>query len=514
MVLIDSLRTEIDSWLGNNSQLIAVTETTSSVSRDQARELIYQLVRKIEQLKRRMNKRLNIGLCFTNPVHWITSTLALQLSDAVSVPIPLEFSKEQIASFVPNLDIIFFDSHLCAERLASISQASIEMELIDSTSIYVKVFERSLEAKDLPFSASKVIHTSGSTNSPKGVVISHTGLASVLESMMRRLEGLGSIHYVSVMPYSLLLEQVLGIYLPVISKGSISVLPDSVAPYTGVQKSILEFVNCIRESKANMAMVPPSFLLDLAKLSISIKTNLAKLLGSNLKVLATGGAPIATECLEEFRKNGVEIYQGYGLSENSSVVSWNYPGPNKLGSVGKPLDHNKVRITADGRIEVSGDSLFMGYIDRGNFTEHTENWLDTGDIGIIDDDGYLTVTGRDSNIIVLSNGRNITPEWIETPFKSIPGVRDAVAVGHGKQNLSILLLLDSMLSFDGILRQASMIAKELSNSTPEFARVHRILPVSFEEHFYSVSGRILRNKVLNQYSNLISQSYETEGELI
>jgi long-subunit acyl-CoA synthetase (AMP-forming) len=455
-------------------------------------------------------RQLIIGVNFQSPEKWILVGLSLLLARTVVVPIPSEFTSEQISSFTPNLDFVISDSS--PERFVRkmTNESSIGRVVFQSLDFSVLETENQTMI-ELPSSAVGVIHTSGSTANPKGVVIGEMGLSKVVDSMLERLIGLGPIRYASILPFSLLLEQVLGILLPVLTDGSVSTLPKKTPCYTGTQGNLMPYIETIRESSANFVMVPPSFLSDLQKICDRKGVRPQLFLGDVPPAIATGGAPIDISTLEYFRENQIEIFQGYGLSENTSVVAWNYPGPNVLGSVGKPLKHNQVRISPDQRIQVSGESLFLGYVSNASFKPREDDWLDTGDNGYFDEAGNLYVVGRDTNLIVLSSGRNVAPEWVENKFRSIDGLKDLLVVGHGKPFLSALLFTEVGADQGSVLRLAHERAVNIASDFPEFAQIRAFSAVPFREDYYSVSGRILRAKALERCAAYIGEIYQTES---
>jgi long-chain acyl-CoA synthetase len=514
-MFLDQLEQKIESWRSDQSPFIKIPLAQESLSRSQAYLSIEQL--KALVCPRDHSTAPTVGLSFEDPKNWILAIVAAQLGKCIAVPIPSEFTAEQIASFVLGLHVILTDSETAALRFAGLVNGRVHKESIPNTDTSFFVVEAKARAEvRLPTRAVGVIHTSGSTDSPKGVVISEDGLSRVVQSMRDRLANLDVIHYVSILPFSLLLEQVLGIYLPILTNGSVAILPKGVACYTGIQTELGLYFKTVNASHANLSMVPPSFLADLQKLCQSSQSHPRKYLGNDSRVTATGGAPIDISCLEYFREQGVEVFQGYGLSENTSVVAWNYPGPNVLGSVGKPLAHNQVRINGEGQVEVSGDSVFLGYVSKGKFSSRPEGWLSTGDMGYIATDGTLHITGRDNNLIVLSSGRNVSPEWIENKFRSIAGVKDILVVGHGRPFLSALILVEKGCDPESALERTILHSREVADQFPEFAKITAFRTIPLENQYYSVSGRILRSQVLESCAEMIAEIYnknEIKGAL-
>ena len=507
--LSQKLKNEIETWQSDKTVFVHVPLERKYVSRADA----YSQISKMAEHMTGIAGHTNIGLSFEDPINWIFAIVAAQMNKLVTVPIPQEFTTEQIASFVPELDLVLTDSSAQTKKLRSIFGDS-DLEEADvstrNSNLFVLKCKR-LQRLEMPLGAAKIIHTSGSTNHPKGVVVGCDGLEKVIQSMLDRVKHVEQIRYASVLPYSLLLEQILGIYMPIFSRGSISILPRSVGAYIGTQTDLSPYLETVKESDSNFAMFPPSFLVQLQKLSVRSQRDPQSYLGNALRIVATGGAPIDIDTLKYFSDSGIEVYQGYGLSENTSVVAWSFPGPNRLGSVGKTLAHNNVRVNENGQVEVSGASLFLGYVTNGSFELRTQEWLNTGDFGYFDNEGYLYISGRNANLIVLSSGRNVEPEWIENAYRSLPGLKDVVVVGHGKSHLTAIALLNEDSERSTVLDSMRKRASEISNQFPEFARIRSFNAFPFKKEFYSVSGRILRSKVLEKCEPIINEIYKESG---
>ena len=159
--------------------------------------------------------------------------------------------------------------------------------------------------------------------------------------------------------------------------------------------------------------------------------------GGNLKMLISGGAPIDNQYMKGFDDFGIQVVNGYGITECSPIVSINRNKYYRFGSVGVPIFESQVKIinpdeNGEGEIVVKGDHVMLGYYKNPEATADAfvDGWFNTGDIGKIDEDGFVFITGRKKNIIVLSNGKNVYPEEIETEFLKIPYVDEVVVYGR------------------------------------------------------------------------------------
>ncbi len=167
--------------------------------------------------------------------------------------------------------------------------------------------------------------------------------------------------------------------------------------------------------------------------------------GGRVQYAVSGGAPLGDRLGHFFRGAGLTVLEGYGLTETSPVVSANLPSRNKIGTVGPPVPGVTVRIADDGEILVSGPNIFAGYWQNEAATAEmidAEGWLHTGDLGELDDDGHLRVTGRKKDIIVTAGGKNVAPAVLEDRLRAHPLVSQAMVVGDGRPYIACLVTLD------------------------------------------------------------------------
>jgi long-chain acyl-CoA synthetase len=174
--------------------------------------------------------------------------------------------------------------------------------------------------------------------------------------------------------------------------------------------------------------------------------NVRGLFGTNMRECVTGAAPIAGEILEFFYACGVPVMEGYGMTETSTSATVNRPEGNnfRFGSVGKPQKDVEVKIADDGEVLIKGPNIFQGYYKNDEATKETlENgWLHTGDLGRLDDDGFLYITGRKKDIIITAGGKNITPANLENGLKQNRWISQAVVIGDRRPYLVALVTLD------------------------------------------------------------------------
>jgi long-chain acyl-CoA synthetase len=257
-----------------------------------------------------------------------------------------------------------------------------------------------------------------------------------------------------------------------------------------------------------------------------VLSKVRELFGPNLHFAITGAAPVAKEMLEFFDACGVLVLEGYGATETSAVVAANSPDDFRFGTVGKALPGTEIKIADDkddegrGEILVKGPHVFQGY---HNLQEETDDsfdgeWFKTGDLGSLDDDGYLTVSGRTKEIIVTSSGKNITPTNIESKIAEGDGIDQAVVFGDDRPYLVALVTVDddNPDPEDSGLRDKVEKAVDAANS--DLAKIEQVKkfaildrPLSQEEGELTPTMKVKREKVYENFSEQIDSLYDGDG---
>lgn len=387
-------------------------------------------------------QRLRVGLVATNGVDWVVGDLACLLAGAVQVPVPLGFSAQQASGLLRQVDLCIADRAGAARVQqwgpTTVLPAGTPVKQVDVQSLVAAghgVAPPELPAEDW---ICKVVHTSGTTSNPKGVQIRAEGLSALLKSLFKHVPDRSWERYLSLVPLSLLIEQVTAVYLPVMGGGTVAFLPADVPLLGTAADAVSKILPVIQVSRPTTLMGPPVLFEAFAAVAQEHPDDSPQQLSERLfgttepAFLACGGAPVSAAVLELLFDRGIPVFEGYGLSENSSVVCWNTPNGYKLGSVGKPLDHVTVRVAEDGELLVKSTSLFAGYTTDDPSSCHLDDdgWLYTGDIAEVDEDGYVHVRGRKKNIIITSSGRNVAPDWVASRYQALPQVANAVVFGN------------------------------------------------------------------------------------
>ncbi len=324
-----------------------------------------------------------------------------------------------------------------------------------------------------------LIYTSGTGGKPKGVMLSHGNIQANVESAYKILAqlGLGNDVFLSFLPLSHAYEHTGGLFLP-ISIGAeiyyaegIDTLSANLAEakptimtcvprlYEVMRQRILNGVNRQTGLKpklfAKAVTIGSKAYEDPASLSFSerllnplldrlVRTKVRERFGGRIKALVSGGAPLNYDVGLFFTALGLPVFQGYGQTECSPVISVNTPGLVKLKSVGPALPGIEVRFADDGEILVRGDAVMQGYWQDEAATKRTliDGWLHTGDVGEIDEDGYIRITDRKRDLIVNSGGDNIAPQRVEGILALEPEIGQVLVYGDKRPHLVALIVPD------------------------------------------------------------------------
>jgi acyl-CoA synthetase (AMP-forming)/AMP-acid ligase II len=306
-----------------------------------------------------------------------------------------------------------------------------------------------------------------------------------------------------VLPYALFLEAICGIYLQILAGGSFVIASDIVEA-KGSEIGIRLGDTAAQVKPTTCVMVPQllqawTILASVGRVQVP----------DSLRFVAVGGAavpePIATRAWEV----GIPVYEGYGLTECCSVVAVNRPGQRRSGTVGRPLPGCDLRIASDGEIIVRSPAVAQGYLGRTDGPTGGE-WY-TGDLGHLDVDGYLSVTGRKDNLIVTANGRNVTPEWVETMLLADPRIARCVVLPAPDGQLA--LLIESSTLAAGWFEKAGKtrlleLVESLTTAAPAYARPRRIAlmpPDGFSAAgLLTPNGRPRRRDVAARYAEFFA----------
>ncbi len=426
-----------------------ITTNYCSLGKGELEIYVQELIGIIDELK---IKRL--ASIAPNSLGSIVVELAAFKSGIVLIPLPTFFTSKQIdhALKMSGADFVIVENF-------ETSPVKGDLKLILRNFYYSYILYQIHDKGETLPGVSRITFTSGSTANPKGVLLSRETLEKRAGDLSERIGAGSEDKFLSFMPYSILLETMTGIYLPYLNKAEAIVIDGVASP---VSDPFFVYDKLIK-TKATVTVMMPHMVESLAHLILL--NNLP--LPENLRFIGAGGAAVNRSIIKLANRALLPVYQGYGLSEAGSVVCLNNLENNRLGSVGKPLESLKVRIS-DGEIEVFG-SQGIGYTDA-SLNCSGDGWLKTGDLGHLDEEGYLYIEGRKSNLIITSNGRNISPEWVEGELESEPGVSRAFVIGNGRLNPLAFCILNE----DADLTK---IKKSVNSRLPSYAWLSEIIVI-------------------------------------
>ncbi len=433
-------------------------------------------------------------------------------------------------------------------------------------------FERTLgdrRAEDL----ATIVYTSGTTGNPKGAMLTHGNITSNVLSSIEPMPFKAGERAISILPLSHILERMVDfIYL---YKGVEIAYAENVANvaanlqelkphmFVGVprlfekmQARILEAVAASpapRQKIFNWALgvgkerlpyrvenkpLPASLAWKAAVADRLVFRKIVDRLGGRIRFIVSGGAPLSPELAAFFIGAGIDIYEGYGLTETSPVIAVNWPNARRIGTVGRPIPGVEVKIAEDGEILTRGPHVMRGYFNNDEATEKAidrEGWFYTGDIGEIDADGFLKITDRKKDILVNAYGKNIAPQPLEGLLKTSPYIGTPVLVGDRRKFVTALIVPNferlerdaktmglSFASRDEMVVDARMrgiVQREIDRFNRQLARAEQIrkfvlLPRDFsiDEDEITPSLKVKRKTIDRKYKVLIDAMYADEKE--
>jgi long-subunit acyl-CoA synthetase (AMP-forming) len=393
-----------------------------------------------------------VGLLFMKGTDYVVCDLALSFAGKELVPLPEFFSDAQLLHIVhvAQLSDVVAD-RASAERAKRLGLTVHELDADSVTNLAPAT------------GAGRVIFTSGTTGRPKGVCLSERQLLASVAALAEASCASATDRYLSVLPNSLLLEQIAGTYLP-LSVGAAIHLPGVLAASPAAQLAAAE------QARATATVLVPELLAAWVK-ELQARGDRAP---GSLRFIAVGGAPISQHLAAAAWQRGLPVYEGYGLSECSSVVCVNRPDARRAGTVGRPLSNVAVAID-EGEIVVCGPTVMNGYVGELRLSG---SWH-TGDLGHLDADGFLIVTGRKDDVIVTATGRNISPEWVEDVIAADSRVGRCVVVAHEGELVALIIPTDSSVCGDSPAMHD--LVASAARALPDYAKPRRYLAMSDQE---------------------------------
>lgn len=430
-----------------------------------------------------------------NGPEWLALDLAIRLLDGVHVPLPTFFTPAQV-------------SHALASSGAQaiVAARADAMPLGADAAMAIALGERlhgwrlRSDAPDLPPGTACITYTSGTTGQAKGVCLDAATLLTVAGSLAAAAGPLSPRRHLCLMPLSTLLENVSGLYAALLSQAQIAVPPLAQVGYTGASGlHVPTLLACLQRYQPESAIVLPQLLLALVSAAEQ-----GHALPSSLRFLAVGGGRVGPRLLARAAALGLPVYEGYGLTECASVVCLNRPGALRPGSVGRALPHAAVTVV-EGEIHVAG-ARCLGYLGAEG---PAPGPIATGDLGHIDDEGFVHVTGRSKSVFITAFGRNVSPEWVESELLQHPAFAQAVVWGEARPHNVAVVWPRRVGTGEDALRAA---LAEVNAGLPDYARVADVVvadaPFSTADGLLTSNGRPRRDAIVHRYASAIARRYD------
>lgn len=489
-----------------------------------------------------------VAIFSENRPEWVIADLAIQTIGAITVPIHSVFQEKYIRHILNDCGakvLIASDNHLfeklshVRDRLplrAIIYFARNKIVGVDQKKyLYFKdIINKYDKAPQLSAryasAIATIIYTSGTTGMPKGAALTHKNIISNIEAIQRAIPLHPTDRLLSILPLSHVFERTAGCYAPLAAGACIfygegardqRAIPRDLAR---ARPTILLGVPRVFEKAYEKILANKLFHLIKglpgggAILSRAIK----KRFGSKIRLCVSGGAALDPKIGKFFEAYGLTILEGYGLTETSPVISCNRELAHLFGSCGLPLDNLTVKIADDGEILAKGPSIMRGYYKlpeatRNAFTE--EGFFKTGDLGSIDARGFIHLTGRKKNIIVLSTGKNVQPEEIETALNASPFISQTMIIGERRKMVTALIAPAwEMLRTEGIVEESAAYAriqKEVNRILADFPEHEHIKkttliaePFSVEYDELTPTLKLKRKVIEERYKTTIDEMYK------
>lgn len=423
-----------------------------------------------------------------NSIDWAIIDLAVMQAGLNSIPLPCWFSQGQVEHVIADAGVDLFITHPDVvidarwQLLTTPTGASVESFLTGQAGGHAATL-----------SNTKITYTSGSTGSPRGVCLPVKTLTEVSQAILDAMSQINIERHLCVLPLATLLENIAGFYAPLMRGITVYLATGSELGLGANQLDPGRFADVINAVQPDSVILVPQLLTALVEFEM-IHWNTPKM-------IAVGGGRISDQLIMRARERDLPVYQGYGLSECASVVTLCLPGANRAGSVGRALPHAKVRISQDGEIEVHGARM-TGYLGAPRIDE---DWLRTGDLGHLDDDGYLFVDGRLKNVFITAYGRNVNPEWVESALTQQAPISQALVYGEAENHNLALLWLRFGQDDSQVEAAVALANAEL----PGYAQVHAYIAIDepLTPSLVTDNGRLKRGVVIDQYQDLIKQHF-------
>ena len=516
------------------------------------KERIFKLSYKIKSL---INEGDRCLILSENRPYWLMSDIAVMNAGGISVPIFTTYSSNDYKYILndckPSLIIVSNnDQFKKIKNYINIQeQKVISFEIIEAESLLIKDildetnYEKKINQKLKRNMPACIIYTSGTSGNPKGVILSHGGILSNCESAVELLEPLTKIKnpiFLTWLPlshsyehtvqfiqiivgakvfYAESLEKLISnmrvakptimTAVPRFYQNLFTKINMNFEKQTGIKKKLIDKTlelgkKLLKKEKFNFSEKSINFLCN-----ILVRKKIQNQFGGNLQTFVSGGGALDQKIGEFLNAIGLPTLQGYGLTEASPVVSCNLPDLVKVDTVGPPFRTNKVKIARDGEILVKGENVMLGYWNNKEETNKVikNEWLQTGDIGEIDQNGYLKITDRKKDIIVSLGGDNIAPSKIENILCLNEFIKQSLVYGDKKNYLVAIIVCNKDIKKENIKLIIEIINKNLTliEKIKKFIVINEEFTI--ENGMLTPTLKLKRKEIIKNYKQQLENLY-------
>ena len=469
-----------------------------------------------------------------NRYEWIITDLAIQFARGIHVPVHAPLTGPQIAWQIQDsgAKVVILSGPAQAAKLVGqeVSLASVrhyvsydpcEQSLAGKPVQWLKdVWERpsAIDPKKIrdaalalttPDDVVTILYTSGTTGEPKGVMLTQRNLATNALATMQRFyndspprdASLGAVRRLNFLPLSHIFARTCDLYLWImegselaIAESRDTVLADASAVQPTFMNGVPYFYDRVCRGLKEKALE-------------NVPGILKKTLGGRIEQCCAGGAALPVHLYDYFQGQGVPLLLGYGLTESSPVISMSTVNHYRRGASGQPIGSIEVKIAGDGEILTRGPHVMVGYYNRPAATAEVlqDGWLSTGDLGHVDDDGYLFITGRKKELIVTLGGKNIAPVYLEGLLTQDPLIAQALVVGDGRSFLTALIVPNPEPL------RAEIIARSIPVTSPAEALVHPQVLFLYQERIARCLADVAPYEQVKKFT-LLPRGFSIERE--
>ncbi|MBD0745717.1 long-chain fatty acid--CoA ligase [Streptomyces sp. CBMA152] len=399
-----------------------------------------------------------------------------------------------------------------------------------------------------PEDTATLVYTSGTTGPPKGCRLTHANIGAVQDATLPLTEGGPGDRTYLYLPLAHLLAQLIQFstllyggelcyfggrvedVVKELAEAQPTHLPSVPRLFEKVHQTVLGLAETQENGRARFeeavrlgvlaadGRLPPDLHEAHAAADKELFALVRAAFGGRLRWALTGGAPIAPATLDFLRASGIAVFEGYGMTESGGVITLNHPGAVRYGTVGRPVDGCEVRIAEDGEVLARGANVFPGYHANPAGTAEAldaDGWLHTGDLGALDPDGFLSITGRKKDLIITSAGKNLTPSEVELAIERSRFVSHAVMIGdHRPYPVALITVDPEEAAGKDAAAVRALVQEAVDEANARVSRPARIRAFAvLDEDFTIASGvltptlKVRRRAVAERYAEEIERLY-------